>query len=471
MIDPSSILARVANAVRLAGEGAWLLGYDINGIQELVTASNRPITMRGASQTIKDFDAATGKDVALSIFAGGGRGVELACSEADARARIEHLKETFRIETHGGVLAAAAVPYRRDLPQASLAWLRLKLGVAKDAAVRPGGKLPPNKDGQCMDCCALHADHTIRGKDDEERLVCTRCFRLIAKARGTGEASKSLLDFASNRRIAAISADGNSLGTFFASLTSLEEMAVASQAVADIFREAHEEASRRVAPMKVLAPVTGGDDIRVFLPPNGVLLYVEALVCGVEHRAAAAGSLGGVLAPARALMFSRIGVGVGAVVAGDHYPASRLMDYAHKLELSAKAICHTVHRTSDTAGGPGARSAFDFAVLTAGEAQVGREARSPLSMEETAWTKALRSARALRKVPTTQRAILAKRSGMPSEEEFENLLRYQVARSSKWQEWFNACEIDWTDRAALREHVGRLRLDLLDLMPAEDGGV
>ena len=469
MIDPTLIRTRVEEAIRLAGAGAWLIGYDINAIQELVTASNRPITMRGASQAIKDFDASNCKGRPMSIFAGGGRGVELACSEAEARARVEHLKEAFSSETHGGVLAADTVPYRRDPPGASLTWLRRKLEIAKDAALKPGGKLPLNKEGQCEDCNALHADQRLHGKE-KVRLVCSRCFLLTGKARGTGEVSQPLNEFASDGRIAAISADGNNFGVFFASLNSLEQMAVASEAVADMFREAHEEAVQRIAPFRVLAPVTGGDDIRAFLAPEAVLDYVEALVRGVERRAGGAGNLGGVLTLAQAQAFSRIGVGVGAVVAGDHYPAARLMEHAHELERSAKAICGVATGARKDASSAGARSAFDFAILTSGDAQLGVERPSPVSMEAGVWAPALESARALRKVPGAQRAVLAERATLPSVEEFENLFRYQIARSRNWQEWFNVCGVDWTNHTAVREHLRRVRVDLLDLLPRQERG-
>lgn len=457
MADPSTIVQRVKGAIRLAGEGAWLVGYDINGIQELVTASNRPIAMRGASKAIAGFDQQVSSG-ALSVFAGGGRGIELAPSADDARKRVDDLVRTFREATHSGVLAAEAVPFRRDLPAASLAWLRRKLENAKDAASRPGGRLPADREGECVDCNALHADADLEVKG-EIRRVCARCSLLIATARDAGGASHSLTEFARNRRLAAISADGNNLGPFFASLGSLEETAVASEAVSDIFRAAHEEAKRRLGSLKVLAPVTGGDDIRVFLAPEGVLTYVEALVRGVESGAAAAGDLGGVLSRAAAAAFARMGVGVGAVVAGDHYPAARLMVQAHALEVSAKTIC----RAAD-----GARSAFDFAILTSGEARLGPERSQALSLDETSWKAALRTASALRKVPSAQRAVLAERRSLASDEEFENLFLYQVARWKKWQAWFDACGVDWRDRAAIRSQLRGLRVDLLDLLPGEE---
>lgn len=467
MIDPNAIRARVRQALELAGKVPWLVGYDINGIQELVTASNRPIAMRGASQAIKDFDAQCREATPMSVFAGGGRGVELAPSEAAARERIQSLISSFHEKTHGGVLAADAVPYRHDAQGASLSWLGRKLESAKDAARRPGGDLPLDKDSQCADCNAFRAKESV-ASGGEDRHVCSRCILWIKTARGTGEASQSLLAFARNRRIAAISADGNNFGAFFASLTSLEEMAAASEAVASFFREAHEAALRKIEPLQALSPVTGGDDIRVFVAPAGVLPYVEALVRGVEERASRAGELGGLLPKARAQALARIGVGVGAVVAGDHYPAARLMAYAHDMERSAKAICRTdTDKPDKTLPAAESRSAFDFTIISSGDGFVDEERPLPIPLDETTWARVLHNIQALRRVPTTQRAVLAERRSLPSSEEFDNIFCYQVARSPKWQDWCKDCKVDWTDRVALREHIRNTRVDLLDLLPPE----
>src|SRR5262249_50496473 len=137
-----------------------------------------------------------------------------------------------------------------------------------------------------------------------------------------------------------------------------------------------------------------------------------------------------------------------------------LMDLAHGRERSAKAVCRA---RGD--GSAGARSAFDFAILTSGGAASGGARPAPLAMGKQAWEKALHAAPALRRVPTPQRPVLAERWRLPAEE-FDNLLRYQVARSEEWQAWLRACDVDWRDRAALREHVARVRIDLLDLLPS-----
>src|SRR5262245_35049902 len=123
MVDIKAIHARTSAALREAGPYPWLVGYDVNGIQELVAANGRPIAMRGTSDTITRFDEKQAKDP-CTIFAGGGRGVRLARYGNEAKALSPQLADEFYRDTCGGVLAGAAVRYEATAPRASLLWLR-----------------------------------------------------------------------------------------------------------------------------------------------------------------------------------------------------------------------------------------------------------------------------------------------------------------------------------------------------------
>jgi hypothetical protein len=222
--------------------------------------------------------------------------------------------------------------------------------------------------------------------------------------------------------------------------------------------------------------LTGGDDVRAFIPPDNVLGYVDALAAGVETGAAShAGAArdAGVILPATAKALGDVGIGIGAVIASVYYPARRLIAHAHVLERSAKAACRV----------RGWRSGFDFAIITNEDAMIEKPVRTgagigarPLAPRTPDWATALDRARALAKIPRAQIAALAATvgfvdecdpSGPPAaqpasdESELANLLRYQVARSGAWQAWYEACGIDWRDRNDVVVH--RPTRDMLEL--------
>ncbi len=197
-----------------------------------------------------------------------------------------------------------------------------------------------------------------------------------------------------------------------------------------------------------VAPVTGGDDIRVFLPPEHLLEYVSRLATEVEARAGAKGELHALLSPDAARQLVGVGIGIGAVVAPYHYPASRLIDYAHEFEVSAKKICRQ----------GGARSSFDFAVLTSGDEMIqGRKQSPALAVPGKEWERLRKKARLLAALPKSQRSQLFRLHEREVDEQ-RNLFAYQVARSDAWQGWFDQLGIDWRVREQLHEHMPDDRL-------------
>lgn len=94
--------------------------------------------MEGASQLLVDFDEDR-LDDGRTVFAGGGRGLMLVHrKKADKLA--DSPRREFSEKTKDGVLATAIAPFSEGATAASLGMLRLKMGVAKDAA--PGPEQP-----------------------------------------------------------------------------------------------------------------------------------------------------------------------------------------------------------------------------------------------------------------------------------------------------------------------------------------
>lgn len=195
--------------------------------------------------------------------------------------------------------------------------------------------------------------------------------------------------------------------------------------------------------------LTGGDDVRAFIPPGAVLPYVENLVESVESSATEhARELRELLSADTAQCLGGLGVGVGAVIASVCYPAWRLVEHAHALERSAKAACLAGRW----------RSGLDFAVVTTEEEMTTLPGRSadrrdirPLPPCTDPWRDALRKAGALAQIPSAQLGVLAAGETL-DDAELGNALRYQVARSNEWQSWYTSCGIDWRNPAAVLAH-------------------
>lgn len=476
----ASIRERIASARARAGDNPVLLGYDANGIQALITASSRPLAMLGVSTTIAGFDDWARRSVS-AVFAGGGRGIELLPHTA-ATQRAHELTRKFRDDTYGGVLATAFVPLADRNERASLRWLRQRLELAKDQCPPVGEdcderSFPRSKAEQCDDC-GEHRRALLPGHMNHERkAICRRCHAMVLagreNARDLDEKVQSLLDLVpEGRRVAALSLDGNNLGAVFDRLETLEATAAFSEALGQLFkasaerardalRDRHRRNQGRYRNNKLVSLATGGDDLRIFLVDTDLVNYVDAFIRALHDGADKLGARGGHFAP-----FQSFGVGIGAVVADPHLPAKRLMDYAHTLERSAKRVCR-----SRPEGGHGARSALDFAVLTAGEASIAdplernAEDGRPIHLDDK-WRELCERARRLGRVPSAQLALLRDaQSSDPAE--FANLLRYQVARSTAWQQFYG--EHEWRDGNKVFEQQPRpVHLDLLHILPDDD---
>lgn len=434
------------------GPDACLVGYDVNDIQGYVTANSRPVAMLGASHLIANFDE-TQRKRADCLFAGGGRGMFLVSAQ-QAKERVASLPGEFVEATECGVLAAAAVPFTRETQRASLQWLKMRLHVAKDEAAPPSDARPQRKSEQCPRCRLRKATTLVIAGGEEEQ-VCAACAKVTEagreEARRRGTLGLSLVELSDRGIVAAVSADGNNMGALFDALETLEAVAAMSVAVARIFKHAHEDALHTAAVdrRKVVAPVTGGDDIRAFFGARHTADYVGALAAGIEGRAAKLGNLDGALSHEAARRAARMGVGVGVVIAADKSSATWMLQRAHDLERSAKRVCAP----------EGYRSAVDFRWSSVGEAWIDhapaphhRSDQRPVSLASDPWNKYLRKVRALGEVPSSQRAVIHERAGQ-GEAEFNNAFRYQVARSEAWRRWYAETDGDWRDAARVIAHA------------------
>lgn len=480
--DPQGMRREVEHLVRRLssrGKPLTLIGYDANGIQQYVTRAKPLPYMRGASQRIIDFDRHQSQDDEC-LFAAGGRGrllVRGTWDEPTIARRLDALRARFAEETGGEVLATCAVPFDPSDPRAAMAHLAARLEITKDAAPPPRhSTLGAPSFTHCAVCQRRPvADGCFWwfGQNQNVR-ACTTCDAIIRRGNWSAdrrrERGKTLEDLSTINRVAVVSADGNQMGDLFRSMTSLVDSIVASRAVSAIFQGALEAAlgESKVGPDARVTPVVGGDDIRLFIGPEHVFDVIERLVHHLESTVdRCARALG--FPPEVADHFARIGIGIGCVIGPETHPASLAIEQAHALEVSAKAHGRRA----------GYRSAIDFIHLRSGDELIAgvRGGRHPLGISsftggEDELATARRAAAALVEVPGSQRSGLlramdrewdadaeeaerqrAEEAGRRPERhidpELVNLLRYQVARSTKWQTWYEALGVDWTDGDAV----------------------
>lgn len=465
-------IQRTDRALQQAGPNPWLVAYDVNGIQALITANSRPIAMKGASELLKAFDQ-TYLRKPETLFAGGGRGMLILSSQDQANALEQALTDQFRARTHGGVLATARAPFQRAEEAASLALLRLRLDLAKDSAPAPGGSLPTGRQDACADCDAFQAiTVSTRPNADGER-ICQRCAAFIRTGQDAAENRGSLVALSNSPQVAVISADGNNLGQLFSKLSTLRACAAVSALVGEVFTQAQEAAAKPIG-NRLISVASGGDDVRAFLAPSDGLAYVETLTRQVEEGLElAAGMLSPHLSPEEKAALQTAGLGVGLLIADATFPASRLISLAHGLEDNAKVRCR------DESTRRGWRSGLDLALMTAGELQVEerdpRDTRDgrPFSLDARQWPITLKQAGELCKVESSQRAWISELNRMETAEA-HNLFRYQVARSKKWQAYFDTIKVRWQNKMDVVEHMPRPGLltlaRLLEKHPSETRG-
>lgn len=476
--DPQRFSEEVSERVERAlgqPEALAFVGYDANGIQEFVTRASAIPYLRGASALVKKFDGQTEETIGC-LFAAGGRG-RLLVPRGKAGALAQELRAEYSRLTGGEVLATAHVPFDPAAERTSIRWLDERLAIAKDEAPPPGHTTlgDPQFDhcGVCRRRPVAPGHHWSYG-ENENTPVCRTCAWVIKHGkRDAGdhrERGKSLVDLSTTNRIAILSADGNHMGDFFGSLTTLREMSIASCVISALFEGSLLRTldSLEILPPDRVTPVVGGDDLRLFVGPERIFEVVRRLTETLESAIdSCAPRLG--FSTRSAERFAKIGIGVGLVIGPDTHPAALAIEQAHALERSAKRHCRDY----------GFRSAIDFIHLRSGDELITesspvchplglssggnkRDKESMLAAVEDAATK-------LAAVPKSQRTMImtaidhawnkqqrdAARSGKTPEPNLEllNLFRYQVARSPAWRGWLDEQGVDWRDSRQVDTHT------------------
>ena len=331
-----------------------LIATDPPGVQELVLASRRPLTVLGASAALAAWDAALEERPELAcVFAGGGQSLLLApLDQADAI--VASLKAQFK-ETLFTNLGAAVLPISgRELSDPRPGFgrlveaLHLLLRAAQSDDARPGMTLPQPGEKRCVECATRAGTQaTAQGA------VCLPCARFGDRGRTERqhwglEDHGSILDLLppGQSHAAFLAIDGTGMGAALRRQDTLRDYHRFSRALHRAFdtRALRELMKSKLGISRVLPVLRGGDDLLLIFQGRGAPEAALALLQSIEDtlRRELPGESG-------------LGAGAGLVLSG-HMTALDAMSLARKLVRSAK----------DGAKLAKLRSGFDFEVVYGG---------------------------------------------------------------------------------------------------------
>lgn len=271
-----------------------LVAFDPIGIQDMVLASSRPTTIRGASKALTDWDDVLGGGRALDVpwvplFAGGGQGVFLGPAHL-APAVCQALEEAFAKRLMAPCAAAFIPVSTRELALGPRRWTggasetalrflgvntkggggfgallgRLALELAQSKDARPTWEVDGHDEVRCCECGRRAASERAVSPGDDEFRICRRCheFHRGGRIEGTKDA-RSLDDLPGGAAYVAI--DGAGIGAELQKLTSLHQYVAMSHALSEGFGRSTVESvlvnNLGVLPEDRIVAIAGGDDV------------------------------------------------------------------------------------------------------------------------------------------------------------------------------------------------------------------
>jgi hypothetical protein len=272
-----------------------LVAFDPIGIQDMVLASSRPTTIRGASRGLTEWDESLerGDDLHMPwvpLFAGGGQGVFLGPARL-AEAACHTLEDAFAKRLMAPCSAAFIPVSTRELALGPRRWsgsgkeaalrllgvnmkggggfgallgrLSLELAQAKDA--RPTWEVDGHDEVRCCECGRRAASERAISPGDGEFRICRRCheFHRLGGQTVAKKEARSLDDLPGGAAYLAI--DGAGIGAELQRLTSLHQYVAMSHALSQGFGRSTVESALAntlgVSTEDRIVAIAGGDDV------------------------------------------------------------------------------------------------------------------------------------------------------------------------------------------------------------------
>lgn len=469
-----------------------LVAFDADSIQSHIFASPRPVTIQGASLTLRQWD----RDLyeggilghqAVVLFAGGGSAI-LVVRQRDAGDVRSRLASEFHARTCKSPCTSAEVALSpRELVvgarpgdagslgetwRARIGWtpdsgggfgacmarLHVELRREKGAA-RPHPFLAEARSGaRCEECaerpreaggerCQRCRTYWDRGRRDKGRWEQARSFEEVL-----GQGNSRVRD------LAFLRLDGKGVGAVLERLQTIGQYHALSQALRAAFEWSDEKPFDLALPAEQYqVPIAGGDDLLLIAPgrwkdrsgrAGDILSFAVDLVDRIEAPFGRPDLLSHFERhPDLKKRVQSIGAGVGIVITSG-LPAAFCFDYTETLVKSAKNAIDAE---------AGARSAFDFVVLRGGTPlsssltdlrkrdQKSLDLGKPLHASQVAATQRPYTAASFRDLVARARrlaassdasrtAIYGLRRAMQEPNEGLITLRYQLARLPRMRE-------------------------------------
>ncbi len=439
----------------------YFVAFDVDAIKDYVFAAVRPLDITGASRIVEGFtqEAASLRGV---VYAGGGNGVLVARSAAEAAQRSEWLETRFaELTGHAGSCTAVAVPGHDFQAARRLLWRAVTRRKAMRGLDEPSRLLLPAGVPACQACGREPGDVELKGRDepnDEQRIgrqceLRRRAGRAARSATGQAEPApaRELGElFGADERdrdrdsepagrrgsmLAAVYLDADRAGERLQALASMGEVKAFADSVRSVTRSALHAAVRTLGlDGKFIAPVVGGDDVLVFIDARQAAAMLRELWKRLrpleqrwELRFSGAVAVGPARAPLRLLL--------------------RQVEADLRASKQAAATVTAARVTAAGAAGPGVTGADPTAAggarrqepaVTVTSLSGGRlhDPRRPLfggPVPQSLWTgspSVTELIAALGSVPPAQRAGMAEDLAQPSAELVDLDLQYRAVAGS-----------------------------------------
>lgn len=284
--------------------------YDVNKIKDYVFDSHRPREVKGASEFIKalDYDPKSKKKNPLLhqlmdrfpeikdesiIYSKGGTGLILSSLD-NGNEICNWLEEEFSNYTRGASLTAvfhkeeSSFPITYDILNFKAREKKMEKMVSNKLEIIEFEKEETDRCGACGKRIGFHTVDLV----DETILYCDSCYAKRTapiKTEKKDTDAETLEDICKvaglpeNKYILTIYGDLNEAGNHLSSIQNKSDLKTFSEGIFETLEQTRNEIESELEPngFKLLAPVTGGDDLILFTHPAAFSLIFEKL-CKIE---------------------------------------------------------------------------------------------------------------------------------------------------------------------------------------------